>query len=283
MANLQVPKARDFGWELKPVSSVYFEQVTNKSGQICVVLEHSLLRGVTAEMIFWWFRHFPNMQVTLEDIEGYKGVKVPAYYLWHPSDHVSAKLQGQLGPNNTSKVGAKIHIQEVMQYEKYGTKYSVDQALEIFYYQEDGWAMGKSVPFIGNLMVLRISFKDVYEAGTHIGVHYHYEIVAGTNKRNFIARMINNKVIGNFGVEFFDAWLTHNTIEVGVFENFLPPLFEQRDNLKNLRYSKQMNPVQESPANQTGFNKAFFDERVKGYQESVNAFDYQQATSKSIL
>lgn len=280
---LDVPKARDFGWELKPVASTYFKVLRNKTNQICVVLEHSLLRGVTTEMIYWWFQHFTKLEVKLIDISGYEGKKVPGYLLWHPSDHISAHLKGKLGPGGTARTGAKIHIQEVMQYEKYRLKYPVNQALTIFYHDQDGWAMGKKVPFIGLMMSLRISFKDVYKDGRIIGVHYHYEVVAGSHKQNFFAKKITDKIVGNFGTEFWEAWLTHNTIEVGVFENFLPALFEQRDNLDNLTYSKEMNTIPQGPNGQKGFSKSLFDERVRGYTESKNAFQYQGVTEKSIL
>ncbi|MEM9328889.1 MAG: hypothetical protein AAGA85_24710 [Bacteroidota bacterium] len=281
--HLEVPKAREFGWTLKSTASTYFEVTRNKSNQICVVLEHSLLRGVTSEMIYWWFRHFPNLEVKLIDIPGYEGQNVPAYYLWHPSDHISARLKGKLGPGGTSRAGAKIQIQEVMQYEKYGTKFPVDQALEIFYHESDGWCMGKNIPLIGPMMVLRISFKDVFEDGKIIGVHYHYEVVAGSHKQNFLAKKITHKIVGNFGPDFWEAWLTHNAIEVGVFENFLPALYEQRHDLTNLSYSRDMNPMVSGTQDQQGFDKALFDERVKGYKESTNGFSYQQGTEKSFL
>lgn len=278
-----IPKARDFGWELKPMSSIYYKVLRNKSNQICVVLEHSLLRGVTTEMIYWWFKHFPKLSVKLLDISGYEGQKVPGYLLWHPSDHVSAQLKGKLGPKGTSRAGAKIHIKEVMQYEKYEQKYPVDQELTIYYCEKDGWCMGKSIPLIGPMMSLRISFKDVYQENKIIGVHYHYEVVAGSHKQNFIAQKITKKVVGNFGTEFWDAWLTHNTIEVGVFENFLPTLFEQRYDMDNLTYSRTMNPIMESPAELKGFDKELFEERVNGYEQSTNAFEYQAGAQKSFL
>ncbi|MEM8506591.1 MAG: hypothetical protein AAF717_02125 [Bacteroidota bacterium] len=281
--NLVVPKARNFGWELKPTTSAYFEVIRNRSNQICVVLEHALLRGVTTEMLFWWFRNFTRLKIQLTDVPGYEGQTLPAYLLWHPSDHISARLKGKVGPEGTSRTGAKIHIQEVMQYEKYQLKYPVDQALSIFYHEKDGWGMGKKLPLIGPLMVLRISFKDVYEGAKIIGVHYHYEVVAGSNQQNLLAKKVTKKIVGNFGTEFWEAWLTHNVIEVGVFENFLPVLFEQRHQGSTLSYSPKMNPVVESPAIQKGFSRTLFEERVLGYTESNNGFLYQGVTKKSFL
>ena len=281
-SELIVPKARDFGWKLKSTDSTFFEVVRNTNDQICVVQQHSLLRGVTTEMIYWWFCHFPNLKVKLIDIPGYEAQIVPAYLLWHPTDHINASLKGKLGVGDTSKVGAKIHIQEVMQFEKHGLQYPVDQELTIFYHAKDGWCMGKSIPLIGKLMVLRIRFKDCYKDGKIIGVKYHYEVVAGSHLKNFIAKRITKKIVGNFGDEFWEAWTTHNAIEVGVFENFLPALFEQRFDLNNLTYSKAMNSVPQGSENPKGFDKAFFDQRVEGYRKSTNAFDYQSNTENLI-
>ncbi len=285
MSELRMPKERKFEWELKPISSVNWAVVENKTGQICVVLEHSLLRGVTSEMIAWWFKHFANLSVTLTDVEGYEGKKVPAYLLWHPSDHVNAQFKGDLGENNTARAGAKVHIQETMQYNKYDFKYAVDRELDIFYCENDGWGMGAKIPLIGNMMFLRISFKDVYKEGKIVGVHYHYEVVAGTHKQNPAAKLANKKVVGGYTTEFWEAWITHNTIEVGVFENFLPALYSQRNDLNNLQYAKKMNPITHDIASQAqeGFDKDLFEERLKGYEASENAFDYQKGTEKSIL
>ncbi|PWJ44947.1 hypothetical protein [Sediminitomix flava] len=285
MGKLVMPKERKYGWELKPTSSVHWGQVKNKSGQLCVVLEHSLLRGVTSEMIVWWFKNFANLRVTLDDIEGYENIKVPAYLLWHPSDHINASFKGKLGENNTARAGGKIQIKEAMQFNKYGLKYPVENELNIFYCEKDGWGMGKQIPFLGTMIFLRISFKDVYENGEIIGVHYHYEVVAGTHKQNFIAKAITKKIVGQYTSEFWEAWITHNTIEVGVFENFLPALYSQRHDLSNLHYAKSMNPITKemSAEIQTGFDFKLLEDRLKGYEESENAFSYQKGLEKSFL
>ncbi|MEM1171553.1 MAG: hypothetical protein AAGJ08_21340 [Cyanobacteria bacterium P01_H01_bin.35] len=283
MTDLKMPPERNFGWELKPTSSTYFDIHQRKNGQFCVVLNHSLLRGVNSEMIHWWFKHFQTMKVRLDDIEGYENQVVPGYLLWHPSDHHSISLAGTLGRGNTAQAGATITIREAMQYLKYGWKYKVDNKLKIFYCEADGWAMGREIPILGTSMVLRIHFKDVIKDGETIGVHYHYEVVIGLSADNFIARQINKKISHNISPEFFEAWHLHNTIEVGVFENFLPALYAQREHLDNLHYSKNMNPDLSSPATQIGFNKALFEKRLQGYKEIDNPFLFQQFKSQTFL
>lgn len=285
MQKLSMPKERPFGWDLKSVSSVHWGHVTNKAGQLCVVLDHSLLRGVTSDMLAWWFRRFANLRVKLVDIEGYEDTIVPAYWLWHPSDHIDTQFNGKLGPNQTAQAGARIKIQEAMQYNKYGMKYPVDNELTIFYCENDGWGMGKKVFWLGMTVFLRISFRDVYENGHIIGVHYHYEVVAGSKRQNILAKRITQRIIGQYTAEFWEAWITHNTIEVGTFENFLPVLFSQRGDLSHLHYAKSMNPITPELASQpqTGFDKQLFEERLAGYQQSENAFDYQDGLIKRML
>lgn len=205
MTELQMPAPRDFGWTLKPISSSHFAIHKKNNGQFCVVLNHALLGGVSAEMIHWWFLHFTQLKVRLRGVPGYENQQVPAYWLWHPVDHLSAELSGKLGPGNTPKPGCSIHIREAMQYDRYGWKYPVDTKLKVFYVGSDGWAMGKALPVIGPAMMLRINFKDVFEEGKHIGAHYHYEIVIGASGNNPLARFINKRVTGHFSPEFFEA------------------------------------------------------------------------------
>ena len=87
-----------------------------------------------------------------------------------------------------------IHIREAMQYETYGWKYPVDAKLQVHYVGADGWAMGKSVPFFGPVMMLRIHYRDVFDGETHQGAHYHYEVVIGTSADNPIARLLNARL-----------------------------------------------------------------------------------------
>ena len=283
MSDLVMPPARDYGWELKPVSSSHFEIHKKANGQFCVVLNHALLRGVSAEMLRWWFRNFTDLKVRLNGVPGYDGKVVPAYLLWHPSDHVNATLSGTRALDGTAQAGCKIHIQEAMQYDTYGWKYPVDAELTVAYVGPDGWAMGKFIPVLGPVMMLRIHFKDVVENGKHIGTHYHYEVVIGLRGNNPISKSINKKIAGEYGPEFFAAWQRHNVIEVGVFENFLPPLFAQKQDLTNLIYSPDMNPDLPSPKDQTGFDRRLFEARVDAYTQSLRPFELQGYNNATFL
>ncbi|MEM6583692.1 MAG: hypothetical protein AAF699_20605 [Pseudomonadota bacterium] len=283
MTTLEMPAERDFGWELKSVSSTKFGIHERENGQFCVVLNHSLLRGVSSEMIHWWFLNFPNLLVELVDIEGYRGKKVPAYLLWHPSDHLSASLSGTLGTGNTSIAGAFIEIKEAMQYLRYGWKYPVNNKLRIFYCEKDGWAMGKELPLFGKVMSLRIHYQDVYENSELHGVQYHYEIVIGVSGSDPISKFINKRIKSHFSPEFFEAWHTHNVIEVGTFENFLPSLYEQKDKQNRVKYSMSMNRAALYQQSTNAYDSRLFEERMAGYRDAKNTHDYQAIYSETFL
>ena len=280
---LKMPAAREFGWKLRDTDSSHFAIHKRDNGQFCVVLNHALLRGITTEMLYWWFLRFPNLRVRLVDVPGYEGSQVPAYLLWHPKDHYGARLSGQLGPDNTARPGAFIQIQEAMQYDKYGWQYPVDAKVKIYYVGKDGWAMGRELPVFGPVMMLRIHFKDVVQAGERVGVHYHYEVVVGVSADNFVARWINRRICREFGPDFFDAWHRHNTIEVGVFENFLPAIYSQRSDLSTLMYRCDMDPQSESSDSLSGFDRDLFDRRVQGFKAAKDPYSYQVFSSATFI
>lgn len=278
-----MPPERKLDWSLKPVESTAFDIHVRSNGQFCVVLNHALLRGVTSEMIYWWFQNFANLRVRLLDAPGYGSEKVPAYLLWHPSDHCSASLSGSLGPSRVARAGSKIHIREAMQVNKYGLKYPVDTTLDVFYCAADGWAMGKTIPLFGKVMCLRIHYKDVVENGSVIGVHYHYEVVIGATGQGLLAKALNRRITRDYSPEFFAAWHLHNTIEVGTFENFLPALFAQRADPTALQYKKAMNPIAAGGPAQRAHDRSLFAERKAGYQHAGDPYAYQAPGEKSFL
>ncbi len=279
-----MPKARDFGWVWKAPSSAHFHIQRRTNGQCMVILNHALLRGLRAEMIAWWFQNFTQLKVTLENVPSYENLQVPAYLLWHPSDHFDAALEGPTGPTGEPIPGkTRIRIQEAMQYDKYAWKYPVNTALTIFYAGDDGWAMGRVLPCFGPVMILRIHFKDVVDSGVHRGVHYHYEVVIGVSGHDPISRLINRRVTGAFGPEFFQAWRTHNVTEVGVFENFLPSLFAQRADGQSLRYARATNQMNGSVLQQSAFDFDLFQQRISAFAETEDPYEVQAFTKGSFL
>lgn len=263
-----MPAPRNFGWPLKTTETSHFEIMQRDNGQFMVVLNHALVRGVTAKMLTWWFRTFTRLRVTLDDVPAYEGKTVPAYLLWHPRDHFDAMLTGETGPDGVPIAGrTRIHIQEAMQFQTYGWDYPVNTELTVAYVGDDGWAMGRILPVFGPAIMLRIHFRDVVQDDAHLGVHYHYEIVIGLRGNDPVSRFINRRITHSFGPQFFEAWHTHNVIEVGTFEHFLPALYAQRDAGTELRYVPHHPNISQTTA-QVGHDADLVAQRVAAFTRS---------------
>ena len=54
-------------------------------------------------------------------------------------------------------------------------------------------------------------------------------------------------------------------------------------NLADIHYSKNMNPISHIPENLSSHDENLVQERLKGYENSTNAFTYQRGLEKSFL
>jgi len=89
---------------LKPVSSARFTYKKLDNGQFTITLLHDLLKGVTPQMLLWWFRHMVGTT-------RYMGGEYPRYLVWHPYDHILFEV-AQPGPDGTAGQRATFHIVE---------------------------------------------------------------------------------------------------------------------------------------------------------------------------
>ena len=207
---MELPEKRNFGWDLKPFDSAHTEVNILPSGQTELIIDHSFIKGIRADMLVWWFQHFPYLTVT----KG--GRKYTAYDLWHPYDHVHV---GAKKDKRKIEEGDYFIIQECF---GRNTAYCVDEKATIFYLKEDGIGF-RAYKFGLQTLQLLHKFKDVEG-----GVHYRSRMVLGVEK-GILKSYINNKVIPKkFGPEKAKAWLKHNIEEVGCFEHFLKGIYEKR-------------------------------------------------------
>ena len=92
---------------------------------------------------------------------------------------------------------------------------------------------------------------------------------------------MNARLSSEFGPEFFEAWQRHNVIEVGTFENYLPVLFAQRDDLSNLSFSSAQDPAPQGI--QKGHDRSLFDTRVAGLAKATDPYEFQAYDKPSFL
>ncbi|MDW3099233.1 MAG: hypothetical protein R8J41_14130 [Alphaproteobacteria bacterium] len=212
MASLvkRLPAPYDFGWTFRTADDCEVVETHLGDGRYEIRLDHAPLKGVTTEMLTWWFQVFDGTAT-------YRGQSLPAYHLWHPRDHVAVKLTR----NEAGRVAPKerVHIQEVFGRDK---RFSIDARSGI--HRWDGRGVGLHLDVAGHrLLELDHVFKDspngaIYQSCMRAG--------AGVGP---LRRIINTAVLPRrFGAAQRAAWIRHNFEEVGCFEHFLPELFETK-------------------------------------------------------
>src|SRR5215207_1895528 len=102
-----LPPARPVVWPLRPTQSAHTTVEILPDGRRRILIRHADLRGVTPEMLAWWFAH-------VEGEMEYAGRRWPRYLVWHPLDHIAYEVvkraaEGRVGP------GARLHVVEAFQ------------------------------------------------------------------------------------------------------------------------------------------------------------------------
>jgi hypothetical protein len=163
----------------------------SESETVDLVVEHKL-RGVSPEMIDWWWDHIDNTE---------------RYRLWHPEDHVS--FIWEVPPSKRGHVGA---IQVAV--EKIGEPPPVKLRIR--------WEETDSVPVSTTYgHVLAASVIDHDDEALIWFVHEYEAEPHGTRMRStfrFPAKMPHF---------ILDAMRKHNKEEMGQFSKFLPKLYKQ--------------------------------------------------------
>jgi hypothetical protein len=183
---------------MKDLSSAKTSSDRLADGRMRYRIEHELLRGVTPEMLVWWFHTFPSSRLE------WNGQLVEMYRVWHPRDHIRCGVVPTLldRPPGVSK-GAKVII-----IERLGPKVTRTRA-RVAQMDETG---------------LRLVVRKL---GIKVGdLHHTFERTAeGTLYRSELVDALARWRL--FPPEVGEAWLKHNVEEVGNFQFFLPRLYEQ--------------------------------------------------------
>ena len=205
-----LPEPRDFGWTLRRVEEAVTTQTTLPDGRLELTIEHAPLAGVTLEMLGWWFQTFD------QEVE-YRGQRLQAYLLWHPTDHIAVRVvrdaSGGIAPGGT------IHIQEAFGRD---FRHLVDEVVRI--HRWDAAGIGFHLDILGR----RVFELDHGFTETPAGVQYRSRMRIGM-RAGWLRGPFNTLVLPRrFGAERAAAWLRHNVEEVGCFVDFLPELWGDR-------------------------------------------------------
>lgn len=203
-------------WPLKPVSSAQCGVRRLDDGRLCYWIRHEVLQGVTPRMLAWWFAHLEG------DVE-VDGRRINRYRAWHPHDHVHASYWRRL-PDGSVGPGAWIRLREYLGANR---KYEVNVVTRIEKLDEQGFIHNPVTHGIPGIARMEYTFTPV-EGGT---LYENCLIVGGASGwRRWITPLIERFA---FTPEQGLAWLRHNIEEVGLFERFLPGLYEKETGLRS--------------------------------------------------
>jgi len=206
----RIPPPRPVLWPLRRVSTADIKFERRADGRRRIVIRHAELKGVSPEMLAWWYRHIVG------DMD-YAGARWPRYLVWHPLDHISYEI---VRPSKAGGVGsaARVRIREAFQRDP-------DNLLDITVTVEriDEQAAVIAHRVLG-LPALRLINR--FEA-TPTGTRYVTDMMIGS--AGMIGRRIFNPLIGAriLPGRHARAWVRHHIEEIGNLETFLPELFAQ--------------------------------------------------------
>jgi hypothetical protein len=212
----ELPAERNFGWKMKTLDSAKTSFTILNDGVYKLNIEHEIIKGVTPQMLCWWFKNIDGDMY-------YKGKLYPKYLVWHPTDHIHWQYQNGAG----AKIGinSTFRIVEAFGGEK---KYLIDSTEVVEKLDETGIRL---VRRIGSIEIFSLQHDFIANGNNTI---YKSEMIVGTYTRPF-------NILFNYCIRPFlftkhmgYAWLKHNIEEVGNFEFFLPNLFAEQKEMKQL-------------------------------------------------
>jgi hypothetical protein len=209
-----LPPPLELPWPLKPLQSARTGREVLPDGRVKFWIVHEVIKGVTPQMLLWWFCHLEG------DIE-IGGKRHDRYRVWHPLDHVRVSY-ARRRPDGTIGPGAAIALKEVL---GRNPRYVVDVVTDIEKLDEAGFIHNPRAYGLSGFARMEYSFKAV--AG---GTLYENCLIFGKRAWWFrhIRPLLEPLV---FPAGQGEAWLRHNVEEVGCLENFLPDLYRRETGL----------------------------------------------------
>jgi hypothetical protein len=223
------PEPLNIPWTCKSIETAQSGYEILADGRVHCWIEHEVIRGVTPQMLVWWFKH-------LEGDVVYDGQRLNRYRVWHPRDHIAIEYSRR-NPDGSVGVGCVIHLTDML---GANPDYLIDVHTEIVKLDEQGFAHRPR--FHG----FRLARMDYEFKETEAGTNYHNSLTVGA--QGIVGKLVN-PVIRAF---MFDeargrAWIKHNIEEVGNFETFLPKLYAIESRVEtstDMRPDQPLQPTQ---------------------------------------
>jgi len=207
------PKIGFFG-PMKSADSARYGVEHLSGGRLRAWIEHDTIKGVTPEILRWWFENIDTW--TRYNGSDFTGPSVPVYRYWHPFDHIAVRwrrrvyVRGRLGP------GSVIEIHEDI-----GGKHAVRAKARASRFDDEAFNFDL---LLGGL--IRVGSLDHLYAEVEGGSSFYTEARVGV-KVPIIGRLLNWVIRRQFTEELLRDWIVHNIEESGETEKFVPALFEE--------------------------------------------------------
>ncbi len=204
---LPLPAPRELPWPLKRLESAKTSLSYDAHGRMVMHIEHDVLKGVTPEMVAWWFGNIGGEM----DV---RGTRVNKYLVWHPHDHIRWEL-ARPGLDGRASVGATFRIVEAFGRNPkcYVDVLDVVTRLDATGYTGESYYLG--------LKMSRLNHDFQAVAG---GTRYVSTLTVGSTLP-LIGRLINAVTRSLvFSEAMGRAWFKHNIEEVGLLEHIIPSI-----------------------------------------------------------
>ena len=204
---LPIPPPRALPWALKPLASAKTTLEYDHSGRMVMRIEHDLLKGLTPDMLAWWFA---NIGGPIE----LNGARLDRYLAWHPSDHIHWAL-ARPGSDGRASAGARFRIVEAFGADP--ANY-IDVTETVTRLDASGFT---AKTFVLGHEVSCLNHDFVAVAG---GTRYLSTLTIGSAMPGLgrVFNLIVHRAI--FSETMGRAWLKHNVEEVGALEHLIPRL-----------------------------------------------------------
>ena len=208
----------------KPESSAKWSDITKSpNGNILVQIEHDNIKGVTPEMLKWWFENLGRS--TTWNGKDFSGPEIKLYHLWHHRDHVAVT------PLSNAPDGSI----------NYGFLEGADSRIEEYFNEFNDHIFQKmhttkldEHEFTFEIKSFGMTFGRIshYYDQTEDGCSFYAETEIGCEIP--IIGVIFNWLVLPFLYNKNSAkyWIRHNIEETGRTEDILPVIYANRDKVK---------------------------------------------------
>ncbi|MCY3929571.1 MAG: hypothetical protein OXG81_15005 [Acidobacteria bacterium] len=207
------PKTGFFG-PMKGLDSARHRVERRSGGRLRASIEHDTMKGVSPEMLRWWFENIDTW--TRYNGRDFAGPLVPVYRYWHPFDHITVRWHRRVYVRERLGPGSVIEIHEDI-----GGKHPVRARARVSKFDDEAFNFDL---LLGGL--LRVGSLDHLYAEVEGGCSFYTEARVGV-RVPIIGRLLNWIIRRQFTEELLRDWIVHNVEESGETEKFVPALFEE--------------------------------------------------------